>query len=248
MRHIWHKMTSLSTVDDAPDAAAPDAAAPDAALEDAPDTLDAADSDEECGFCCDANVECLHSNYSKCLDPPIKRIMACELLLHGFVSDKAIYRQMCHEYNSNIHAKLISSGLKSTKWESKKLKEHFDKHVNLLPRRVVAEQLKMLTRLSRMNYRQAKNEICQNSEDPLDIKFVQKAVSLTGVISKLIKEHHTYVKEDMEQTKFESTWRDKKTHNANELMQVKHLVYDSSLAQAPIGKGDRPTASTLFDM
>ena len=88
----------------------------------------------------------------------------------------------------------------------------------------------------------------ERSEDPLDIKFVQKAVSLSTQIARLAKEHRAYVREDMEHTAFESVWRESKNEAANELMQVKQLVHDSSLAQAPIGKGDRPTAKTLFEV
>jgi len=209
-------------------------------------------SHAECEFCCMDNVECMHSNYGKALEAPIKRIMALELLLHGLVSDKAIYKRMCHEFNTKIRSKMISSGVKCNKWEWRNLKTHFDKHVRLLPRRVLGEQICMLTRLSRCNYRQADlttvaGEELVNDQDPLDIKFVQKAVSLSGAIAKLIKEHRAYVKEDMQHTGFESVWRERQSTAANELMQVKQLVENTCLAQAPVGKGDRPSAKLLFD-
>ena len=115
---------------------------------------DAASDETSCDFCNDPSFECLHTNYSKSLEPPLKRIMALELLLHGLVSDKAIYARMCHEYNTKIHTKMIESGVKSVKWSPKKLRKHFDQHVRMIPRRVLAEQLQMLTRMSRLNYSQ----------------------------------------------------------------------------------------------
>ena len=133
---------------------------------------------EECIFCNEIELECLHANASNCADQPMKRLMARELVFHGILSDDAIYRQMCNDYNDKIHSKMVSSGIKSTKWTPKLLEKHFDKHVQLVPRRILAKQIQMLNTLSKLNFDQAIDQAEQASDDPLDIKCARACVPL----------------------------------------------------------------------
>ena len=79
----------------------------------------------------------------------MRRIMAIELTKFGTRPDAAIYADIAGAYNEDVRAPMIAAGLECPVWTPACVRAHFEDHVDLVPRRVVARQIRRLEVLSR---------------------------------------------------------------------------------------------------
>lgn len=201
----------------------------------------------DCPLCNNDDLEelsCLNAMRSS---EPMKAIMAREIKCHGLVPDDVIYRKMARDYNKTIREPMLKSGLECPKWTTAVVKRHFKEHVQLLPRRLIAEQIKMLTALSRANFKELETTFIDGEQEPIvDPKLVTKAKDLAAGITKLTQEWKQCVKEDLAHTGSCKIWRNHDAITDCASLEIKNLIDKTATIQSAAGVGDRPVASELF--
>jgi hypothetical protein len=208
-------------------------------------------SDEEerkCPLCEMDDIELEHLNNSRVTPHPLRVIMAREILYHGQKRSKSIYRKMCKQYNNEVLRPMLESGVKCEPWTVDMVRAHFEKHVTLLPRRILGDQIEMLVKLSMANWAEIQaSALGMGGQEPLDPKSIAKAKDLAMIIAKLVSEHRTYVKEDLASTGIDTIWRNADTDGNAHAVEMKKLIDKTVLIQSSAGAGDRPLATELFE-
>jgi len=78
----------------------------------------------------------------------MRRIMAIELTKFGTRPDATIYNDIAGAYNEDVRAPMIEAGLECPAWTAACVRTHFEEHVDLVPRRIVARQIRRLEALA----------------------------------------------------------------------------------------------------
>ena len=78
----------------------------------------------------------------------MRRIMAIELTKFGTRPDADIYADIAAAYNDEIRAPMLAAGLECVAWTAASVRTHFERHVDLIPRRIVARQIRRLEALA----------------------------------------------------------------------------------------------------
>lgn len=201
----------------------------------------------KCPLCDIDEIEIEHMNNSRITPQPIRVIMAREILYHGQRRKKSIYKQMCDQYNREIVTPMLESGVQCEAWTVQMVETHFEKHVTLLPRKIIGDQIEMLTRLSKANWAEISTKMMEAGDETVDPKAVTKAKDLAMIIAKLVAEHRSYVKEDLANTGIDVVWRSADASCNSQAVEMKKLIDKTILIQSTAGAGDRPTAAELFE-
>ena len=71
----------------------------------------------------------------------MRRIMAIELHHTGIVPDDVVYTNIARHYNKHIHKPRLQAGLESQRWTLPMVREHFENHVGIVPRRILGKEI-----------------------------------------------------------------------------------------------------------
>ena len=208
--------------------------------EDAPDTL--------CPLCSLPDVELEHSNTSFNRNGYIRRIMASELMASGQIPSHVIYNRIARLYNRHVFKPMRQSGLDCERWTGALVKEHFEKHVNCVPRRVLHQWIKRFEKTATL----VDQEIALGSQNgPNDAdqlvcpKLVKKQIDLGKASLALVTAYKQAVKDDMLTCGVDALCRSVEL-GATTATEARELLDRAALIQSAAGAGDRPSASDLF--
>ena len=141
----------------------------------------------------------------------MRRIMAIELHHSGLVPNDVVYTNIARHYNKHIHKPRIRAGMESERWTLPMVREHFEKHIGLVPRRVLSKEIQscqsMLDAVNReiasqrLTATAAVTNAIANGEPPqsmefIDAKSVKKWCDLQGKLLPLVEKFRIFQKED----------------------------------------------------
>lgn len=190
----------------------------------------------------------------------MRRIMAIELHHTGLVPNDVVYTNIARHYNKHIHKPRLQAGLESQRWTLPMVREHFEKHVCLLPRRVLANEIcqckQMLASVEREINSQkicaatAMAKALADGENPasmefIDAKTVKKWCDLQGKLLPLVEKFRLFQKEDSLAVGLSTLWRSISLGETSTQDAAK-LLESAAALQTAAGAGDMPQASELF--
>lgn len=152
-----------------------------------------------CPLCDLPDVSVEHAGNIPGENHTIRQIMAQELLGFGTLPNNLIYARIARAYNTRVHRPTTLAGFHCVKWTGSLVKTHFEKHVCLVPRRIVSKDLTRCEKYLRIVEREI-NATVSTAEDPTDLvdtKMLNKAVMLMKMKQSLLKDLRCYVKEDL---------------------------------------------------
>ena len=191
----------------------------------------------------------------------MRRIMAIELHHYGMVPQDVVYTNIARHYNKHIHKPRIRAGLESCRWTLPMVREHFEHHVGLLPRRVVGDQISTCKELLDGVSREFKAQrLCATtamaqaladggppqSAEFVDAKTVKKWCDLQGKLLPLVEKYRQFQKEDALAVGLSTLWRSVSLGETSTQDAVK-LLESAAALQTAAGAGDMPKASELFE-
>ena len=169
--------------------------------DDVPSDTDA--PEPTCPLCKLDEAEAQHAGASGGNSGFMKRIMAEELLNFGSKPDHVIYNKIAREYNRHIHRAMRQGGLQSERWTGIMVQEHFENHVQFIPRRIIGKSLKRLEKISKLLDREVSErngaELSDNGE-LIDTKIVNKQCTVAKTVMYVLRDYQRYMREDMMQT------------------------------------------------
>ena len=145
----------------------------------------------------DASVE--HAGNIPSDNQTIRQIMGQELLSFGNLPDNLVYARIARAYNTRVHRPTTIAGFHSEKWTGRMVKVHFEKHVRLVPRRIVSKDMMRCEKYLQIIEREI-NAGVATSDDPTDLldqKTLNKAILVMKMKQSLLKDLRGYVKEDL---------------------------------------------------
>ena len=210
--------------------------------------MDENDDAAGCPLCMLDEIEPEHASASLTTNSYMRRIMAQELMGYGVTPDNVIYTKIARMYNRHIQRSMAESQLVCEKWTPDMVREHFEHHVWLLPRRVIGQLIKDLTQTMSILRKERANALRLADDEETEIidpKFVTKMCNLAAKIASLTREYRTYQKEDTLHTQVANLYKaiDLGTTNVTEAKQMLDRV---ALIQSNAGGADRPLANELF--
>ena len=111
----------------------------------------------------------------------MRRIMAIELHHTGLVPNDVVYTNIARHYNRHIHKPRTRSGMESVRWTLPMVREHFEKHVGLVPRRIIGNEIQqcqtMLQAVAERDYKSA----CLRQQRPGECLGKRRTASEHGV-------------------------------------------------------------------
>ena len=80
----------------------------------------------------------------------MRRIMVEELNKYGVLPDVQIYRSIARNYNKTFHKQRRRAGLPTERWTVPMVREHFEKHADVIPRRLLGGLIRRNEKLLRL--------------------------------------------------------------------------------------------------
>lgn len=191
----------------------------------------------------------------------MRRIMAIELHHSGLVPNDVVYTNIARHYNKHIHKPRVRAGMESERWTLPMVREHFENHVGLVPRRVLSKEIQncqsMLESVTREITSQrlaastAVAEAVANGEPPgsmefIDAKSVKKWCDLQGKLLPLVEKFRLFQKEDALAVGLSTLWRSVSLGETS-TQDAARLLESAAALQTAAGSGDMPRASELFN-
>ena len=130
----------------------------------------------------------------------MRQIMAQELSSYGVIPDNVIYTNIAREYNARVYEPTRAAGFSSTRWTPRIVKEHFEQHVRLVPRRVVGRDIQLCERMLKAVRRELLEQETVGGgggDELLETKTLSKAITIMKMKQSLLKDLRAYVKEDV---------------------------------------------------
>jgi len=190
----------------------------------------------------------------------MRRILSQELVHYGMIPDTVIYSNIARSYNKHIYKQLRRSGIACERWTLPKVREHFEKHVGLLPRRVIGKQIKLCQRmlgslekelnsqfaaaLGGMQEADAVAGVTPNVEF-VDAKTIKKICDVQAKLLPMLDKYRQFQKEDQVNAGLSTLWRSVQL-GETDTQEASKLLASAAALQTAAGAGDRPTASELF--
>ena len=190
----------------------------------------------------------------------IRCIMAQELVCSGLLPDSVVYSNIARSYNKHIHKPLRQSGIQSQRWTLPMVREHFERHVTILPRRILAKELKRLQRYLDLTDKEINSQVSaamssmQEAEVGLDIsenvefidnKSVKKVCDLYGKLLPMLEKYRQFQKEDQMNAGITTLWRSVQLGETS-TQEANKLLASAAALQTAAGPGVQPLASDLF--
>jgi hypothetical protein len=217
------------------------------------------DSRLQRGVCplCDIREACVETAVVTPTDnTAMRRIMAIELASFGSRPDHMIYRDIAHAYNTEIRAPMLQANLACVSWSIEQVREHFEQHVDLVPRRLVARQIRRLERLSSLVDNEVSNAEQQRTEDDeseapaatelIDTKIVKKQIDLAKATAALVKEYRCFQQEDQAACGVDSILRSVQLGQTS-AQEAQKMLETAAMARCAYGAVEMPRASELFE-
>ena len=157
------------------------------------------DGHSDCPLCNLPDVSVEHAGNIPSENQTIRQIMGQELLSFGNIPDNLVYARIARAYNTRVHRPTTIAGFDSNKWTGRMVKIHFEKHVRLVPRRIVSKDMTRCEKYLQIIEREI-NASVATSDDPTDLldpKTLNKAIMLMKMKQSLLKDLRCYVKEDL---------------------------------------------------
>ena len=191
----------------------------------------------------------------------MRRIMAIELHHTGIVPDDVVYTNIARHYNKHIHKPRLQAGLESTRWTLPMVREHFEKHVGIVPRRVLGREIVQCKQmLASVEKELSTQKLCAaaamaeamaaggnpQTMEFIDAKSVKKWCDLQGKLLPMLEKYRQFQKEDSMAVGLSTLWRsiglgETSTQDAAKLLE------SAAALQTAAGSGDMPKASELFN-
>ena len=179
--------------------------------------------------------------------------------------------ELCDRQNPNIEVTLVKCNTDAAKITKPKsevpadtlpmVREHFEHHVGLLPRRVVGDQISTCKELLDGVSREFKAQrLCATtamaqaladggppqSAEFVDAKTVKKWCDLQGKLLPLVEKYRQFQKVDALAVGLSTLWRSVSLGETSTQDAVK-LLESAAALQTAAGAGDMPKASELFE-
>ena len=152
-----------------------------------------------CPLCDIPGVNVEHAGNIPSENQTMRQIMAQELLNFGNIPDNLVYARIARAYNTRVYRPTTMAGFACTKWTGRMVKTHFEKHVCLVPRRVISKDITRCEKYLRIVEREI-NASVSTSADPVDLvdtKMINKAMTLMKMKQSLLKDLRCFIKEDL---------------------------------------------------
>jgi hypothetical protein len=190
----------------------------------------------------------------------MRRIMSQELVHYGMLPDKEIYTNIARSYNKHIHKQLRRSGIASVRWTLEKVRTHFERHVKLLPRRVIGKQIELCQRMLSSLEKELNSQFeaaiggmqeadaidgCTPNVEFVDSKTVKKICDVQSKLIPLLDKYRQFQKEDQVNAGLATLWRSVQL-GETDTQEANLLLASAAAMQTASGAGDRPVASELF--
>lgn len=197
----------------------------------------------------DAVVECaaMVPNHNA----PMRRIMAQELAQYGVIPDKVIYENIARQYNKCVYRQMVEAGLECTRWTPEMVCRHYEKHVQLLPRRIIGKDLARLEDMAQLIDLEVMNaanttELNADSREILDNKLVTKFTTLMKTRCALVRDFRAYQKEDMLSCGISTLFKSVEAGETS-VKEATRLLEAAAAVTTAAGPADLPTGDDLFD-
>lgn len=202
----------------------------------------------DCPLCCIEEAEVEHAGAVGGTHPLMRRIMAEELKCHGTKPKAAVYNSIARLYNRHVRRAMLGRELQCVRWTGQMVQTHFECHVTLVPRRVIArcvERVELVAKL--LDTEVAGRQTAEPTENGeiIDTKIVNKVCTVAKTLKDLVRDSRAYVKEDMQERSVDKVITGVDLDAAAN--EGKDLLDRQALLQSAAGAGDRATASDLFD-
>ena len=152
-----------------------------------------------CPLCDLPGVSVEHAGNIPSENQTMRQIMAQELLSFGTIPDNVVYARIARAYNTRVHRPTTMAGFACTKWTGRMVKTHFEKHVCLVPRRIISKDITRCEKYLRVVEREI-NAAVSTADDPVDLvdtKTINKAIMLMKMKQSLLKDLRCFIKEDL---------------------------------------------------
>jgi hypothetical protein len=190
----------------------------------------------------------------------MRKIMSQELVHYGMIPDEVIYTNIARSYNTHIHKQLRRSGINSERWTLRTVRIHFEKHIRLLPRRVIGDQIHLCQRLLSSLEKEINSQFVaamggmQEADvvdgttpnvEFVDSKTIKKICDVQAKLVPLLDKYRQFQKEDQANAGLSTLWRSVQL-GETDTQEANLLLASAAAMQTASGAGDRPTASELF--
>lgn len=190
----------------------------------------------------------------------VRWIMAQELLHYGMLPDEVVYTNIARSYNKHIHKPLKQSGVESNRWTLSMVRQHFERHVSILPRRILGKEIRRLQRYLDLADKeinaQVSTTLSELQEHPLegsggddiefiDAKSIKKVCDLQSKLLPMLEKYRQFQKEDQAHSCVATLCKGVHLPEAN-TQDASVLLASAAALQTSAGPGIQPLASDLF--
>ena len=191
----------------------------------------------------------------------MRRIMCQELVHYGMIPDSVIFCNIARCYNRHIQRPLRRAGVECIRWTLPMVREHFERHVCLLPRRVIGRQIRLCQRMLSSLERELDSQLtaamgslqeaaCLDGFAPnaelVDPKTVKKICDVQTKLVSLLDKYRQFQKEDQVNAGLATLWNSVQL-GETETLETSKLLASAAAINTAAGAGDRPKASELFN-
>lgn len=188
----------------------------------------------------------------------MRRVMVEELNKYGILPDVQIYRSIARNYNKTFHKERRKAGLPSERWTVPMVRTHFEKHADLIPRRVLGELIRRNEKLLRavhtecdLQTKVATEQYFSREDDaptaPPELvtgSQVKRACDLARQQVAMLEKFRQFQKEDQVDSGADTLTRTVSVTDGHAQLDARNLLAAAAVCTSA-GRGDLPTASEL---
>ena len=152
----------------------------------------------ECPLCLTHGAMVEHAWAASGGNHVMRQVVATELNSFGTIPGCIVYANIARAYNERVRSPTVAAGFVARKWTAKIVRIHFERHVTLVPRRVVGKDIVRCEKILRVvdNEMKAQSLAAVNPTDQLESKTLTKAVTLMKMKQTLLKDLRACAKGD----------------------------------------------------
>lgn len=188
-------------------------------------------------------------------NPYIRRILGEELVHSGVKPDHVIYESIARKYNQHIQVNLRRAGIQRRAWSARDVRRHYEVCVSIVPRRVMARQIRLSTRLLTLldtAVSARRNAALDTGADQppdladlVDPKVVKMVCDVQAKLVTLVDKYRQFQREDQLGAGIATVMRSVELGDTSAADAAK-LLESAAALRTGAGTGDRPAASELF--
>jgi hypothetical protein len=202
-----------------------------------------------CPICC-VQEACISTAVSFSTEHVVmRRIMGIELAGFGSRPDNLIYHDIAQAYNTEVRAPMLRAGLQCVAWTRLQVQHHFEHHIDLVPRRVVARLLRRFEEMSAMvdaEVATAKEKSTDEDTEILDARTIKKQIDLAKATTTLMKEYRIFQREDQSSCGIDNILRSVQLGQTT-AQDAQRMLEIAAMAKCVHGGVEMPRASELFE-